>query len=102
MGSHGRVPSVRAAPGCFGAITPPRPSRSGTGAARVGTRDALLVDRPDVRRDRGREVRPVERRALVVPDERVGVEFNYGYGRLNRAGLVGRTNFYQLRLQFQL
>ncbi len=29
-------------------------------------------------------------------------EFNYGYGRLERAGLDGRTNFYQLRLQFQL
>ena len=29
-------------------------------------------------------------------------EFNYGYGRLNGAGLEGRTNFYQLRLQFQL
>jgi phosphate-selective porin OprO and OprP len=29
-------------------------------------------------------------------------EFNYGYGRLDRAGLVGHTNFYQLRLQFQL
>jgi hypothetical protein len=30
------------------------------------------------------------------------VEFNYGYGRLDRSGLVGHTNFYQLRLQFQL
>jgi phosphate-selective porin len=30
------------------------------------------------------------------------VEFNYGNGRLEKAGLVGRTNFYQLRLQFQL
>jgi phosphate-selective porin OprO/OprP len=30
------------------------------------------------------------------------VEFNYGSGRLDKAGLVGRTNFYQLRLQFQL
>ncbi len=29
-------------------------------------------------------------------------EFNYGYGRLERAGLVGHTHFYQLRLQFQL
>ena len=29
-------------------------------------------------------------------------EFNYGYGRLNRFGLEGRTSFYQLRLQFQL
>jgi len=29
-------------------------------------------------------------------------EFNYGYGRLERSGIVGRTNFYQLRLQFQL
>jgi phosphate-selective porin OprO and OprP len=29
-------------------------------------------------------------------------EFNYGYGRLDKAGLVGHTNFYQLRLQFQL
>jgi phosphate-selective porin OprO/OprP len=29
-------------------------------------------------------------------------EFNYGYGRLRRAGLDGRTHFYQLRLQFQL
>ena len=30
------------------------------------------------------------------------VEFDYGNGRLEKAGLVGRTNFYQLRLQFQL
>jgi len=29
-------------------------------------------------------------------------EFDYGYGRLQRGGLDGRTNFYQLRLQFQL
>jgi len=29
-------------------------------------------------------------------------EFNYGYGRLERGGIVGRTDFYQLRLQFQL
>jgi phosphate-selective porin OprO/OprP len=29
-------------------------------------------------------------------------EFNYGFGRLERAGLVGHTNFYQLRLQFEL
>jgi phosphate-selective porin OprO and OprP len=29
-------------------------------------------------------------------------EFNYGYGRLKRANLDGRTHFYQLRLQFQL
>lgn len=29
-------------------------------------------------------------------------EFNYGYGRLRRSGIDGRTHFYQLRLQFQL
>ena len=30
------------------------------------------------------------------------LEFNYGYGRLEKSGLEGRTSFYQLRLQFQL
>jgi len=29
-------------------------------------------------------------------------EVDYGYGRLDRAGLIGHTHFYQLRLQFQL
>jgi phosphate-selective porin OprO and OprP len=36
------------------------------------------------------------------PTAQFRFEFNYGYGRLDRAGLVGHTNFYQLRLQFQL
>ena len=36
------------------------------------------------------------------PTEQWRLEFNYGYGRLDRAGLVGHANFYQLRLQFQL
>jgi len=30
------------------------------------------------------------------------LEFNYGYGRLDRSGITGLTRFYQLRLQFQL
>lgn len=30
------------------------------------------------------------------------VEFNYGYGRLERFGLSGRTHFYQLRLQWEI
>jgi phosphate-selective porin OprO/OprP len=29
-------------------------------------------------------------------------EFNYGYGRLRKAGLDGRTHFYQLRLQLEI
>lgn len=28
--------------------------------------------------------------------------FEFNYGVLGHAGIVGRTNFYQLRLQFQL
>ncbi len=36
------------------------------------------------------------------PTSQFRFEFNYGYGRLQRGGLDGRTNFYQLRLQFQL
>lgn len=36
------------------------------------------------------------------PTDQFRFEFNYGYGRLNRSGLEGRTSFYQLRLQFQL
>ena len=36
------------------------------------------------------------------PTSQWRLEFNYGNGRLNRAGLEGRTDFYQLRLQFQL
>jgi len=30
------------------------------------------------------------------------VQFNYGYGRLDRSGVTGLTRFYQLRLQFEL
>ena len=36
------------------------------------------------------------------PTSQVRLEFNYGYGRLDRDGVRGRTNFYQLRLQLQL
>ncbi len=36
------------------------------------------------------------------PTSQWRLEFNYGYGRLNREGLQGWTDFYQLRLQFQL
>ena len=36
------------------------------------------------------------------PTSQVRFEFNYGYGRLDRSGLEGRSNFYQLRLQLQL
>ena len=36
------------------------------------------------------------------PNRHWRFEFNYGYGRLERGGIVGHTDFYQLRLQFQL
>ena len=36
------------------------------------------------------------------PNQHWRFEFNYGYGRLERGGIVGHTDFYQLRLQFQL
>ena len=36
------------------------------------------------------------------PTSQARFEFNYGYGRLNRDGIQGRSDFYQLRLQFQL
>jgi phosphate-selective porin OprO/OprP len=36
------------------------------------------------------------------PTRQVRFEFDYGYGRLNRDGIEGRSNFYQLRLQLQL
>ncbi len=36
------------------------------------------------------------------PTRQWRLEFNYGYGTLEKLGLRGRTSFYQLRLQFQL
>ncbi len=36
------------------------------------------------------------------PTRNFRFEFNYGYGRLQKSGLDGRTNFYQLRLQLEI
>jgi phosphate-selective porin OprO and OprP len=36
------------------------------------------------------------------PTRNFRFEFNYGYGRLERFGLSGRADFYQLRLQLQI
>jgi phosphate-selective porin OprO/OprP len=36
------------------------------------------------------------------PNAEFRLEFNYGYGRLEKAGLSGRTSFYQLRLQWEI
>ncbi len=36
------------------------------------------------------------------PTSQFRFEFDYGYGKLARSGVVGHASFYQLRLQFQL
>ena len=70
VGPHGRTAPVRPFHGGLrsdqpgGAVlVPPRRLR------RLGSRGALVEHRPDERRRPGREVRPAERRALLVSDE---------------------------------
>ena len=89
--------------GFFGAISPTTPfsfKRGGIGAWEIAARYSH-IDLTSGTLDGGE----FERWSGALswrPTVQWRVEFNYGYGRLEKAGLVGVTNFYQLRLQFQL
>jgi phosphate-selective porin OprO/OprP len=89
--------------GAFGAIQPAQPfsfKHGGLGAWELAARYSRIdltsgaIDGGEFERWSG---------ALSWrPTVQWRVEFNYGYGRLERGGIVGPSDFYQLRLQFQL
>ena len=89
--------------GSFGAVSPATPfsfKHGGTGAWEIAARYSK-IDLTGGTLDGGE----FERWSGALswrPTVQWRVEFNYGNGRLEKAGLIGRTNFYQLRLQFQL
>ena len=91
------------AQGIFGMITPAAPfsfKHGGLGAWEVAARYSS-VDLTDGAVQGGKFDR-LSGALSWYPTSQVRFEFNYGYGRLNRDGIQGRSNFYQLRLQFQL
>jgi len=91
------------ATGTFGMIRPTAPfsfKHGGCGAWEIGARYSK-IDLTDGTVDGG----VFDRWSGALswyPTRQWRLEFNYGYGRLDKAGLVGHANFYQLRLQFQL
>ena len=93
----------RRANGTFGAISPASPfsfSHGGPGAWELAARYSS-VDLTSGAIQGGR----FDRLSGAVswrPTRQWRLEFNYGYGRLDRSGLAGRTRFYQFRLQFEL
>ena len=89
--------------GVFGAISPAAPfsfRHGGCGAWEVAARWSS-VDLTSAAVQGGKFDR-LSGALSWRPTSQVRFEFNYGYGRLDRDGLRGRSNFYQLRLQFQL
>ncbi len=89
--------------GVFGRITPAAPlsfKHSGLGAWAVAARYSS-VDLTSGMVQGGKFDR-LSGALSWYPTDHARFEFNYGYGKLARAGVVGRTNFYQLRLQLQL
>ena len=89
--------------GAFGAISPSAPfsfKNGGPGAWEVAARYSSvdLTSGPI----QGGKFDRVSGGLSWYPTREFRFEFDYGYGRLERSGLVGHTNFYQLRLQFQL
>ena len=89
--------------GCFGELQPSAPfsfKHGGTGAFEIGARYSN-IDLTSGAVDGGK----FERWGGAVswfPTGQWRFEFNYGYGRLQRSGLDGRTHFYQLRLQWEI
>ncbi len=89
--------------GAFGAIRPAQPfsfRHGGRGAWELAARYSR-IDLTSGTLDGG-EFERWSGGLFWRPTEQWRFEFNYGYGRLERGGIVGRTDFYQLRLQFQL
>jgi phosphate-selective porin OprO/OprP len=89
--------------GAFGMITPSAPfsfKDGGPGAWEVGARySSVDLNSGAVQ---GGKFDRLSGALSWYPTSQVRFEFDYGYGRLDRSGVVGHTNFYQLRLQFQL
>ena len=91
------------ASGVFGGIPPAAPfsfKHGGPGAWELAARYSF-IDLTSGAVDGGRFDR-WSGALSWFPTRQWRFEFNYGYGRLRRAGLDGSTHFYQLRLQFQL
>jgi phosphate-selective porin OprO/OprP len=89
--------------GIFGAISPAAPfsfRHGGCGAWEVAARYSN-IDLTNAAVQGGKFDR-LSGAVSWYPTSQVRLEFNYGYGRLDREGVTGRTNFYQLRLQLQL
>ena len=89
--------------GTFGAIQPANPFSFGHGgrgawevAARYSSMDLTSGTVQGGRFDR------LSGALSWYPTKQWRLEFNCGYGTLDRYGLRGHTSFYQLRLQFQL
>ena len=91
------------ASGTFGAISPAAPfsfKHGGCGAWEVAARwSSVDLTSGSVQ---GGKFDRLSGALSWRPTSQVRFEFDYGYGRLDRDGLRGRSNFYQLRLQFQL
>ncbi len=89
--------------GCFGELQPSAPfsfKHGGTGAFEVGARYSN-IDLTSGAIDGGKFDR-WSGALSWFPTGQWRLEFNYGYGRLQRSGLTGRTHFYQLRLQWEI
>ena len=95
-------PYLRAC-GCFGQLQPSAPfsfRHGGTGAIELGARYSA-IDLTSQAVDGGKFER-WSGAASWFPTGSWRLEFNYGYGKLQRSGLTGRTHFYQLRLQWEI
>ncbi len=89
--------------GCFGELQPSTPftfKHGGTGAFELGARYSY-IDLTSRAVDGGKFDR-WSGALSWFPTGQWRLEFNYGYGRLQRSGLEGRTHFYQLRLQWEI
>jgi phosphate-selective porin OprO/OprP len=89
--------------GCFGQLQPGVPfsfRRGGTGAFEVGARYSS-IDLTSEAVNGGKFDR-WSGALSWFPTGSWRFEFNYGYGKLQRSGLTGRTHFYQLRLQWEI
>jgi phosphate-selective porin OprO/OprP len=89
--------------GCFGQLQPRAPfsfRHGGTGAVEIGARYSS-IDLTSGAVDGGKFDR-WSGALSWFPTGAWRLEFNYGYGKLQRSGLTGRTHFYQLRLQWEI
>jgi phosphate-selective porin OprO/OprP len=89
--------------GYFGQLKPAAPftlKHGGSGAWEVAARYSWIdLDSGTIS---GGKFDRVSAALSWFPTSEFRFEFNYGYGRLDRFGLSGRTNFYQLRIQWEI